>query len=96
MLFLWHFTKSITTSQSPQTGNLLVDQATASDGRVVDRARAWCSMIGVPYYRFNPQMSVDIAMDEKIDEPLVNMMWEVKAYMHANRRKVIEMINHMK
>ncbi|XP_039429871.1 85/88 kDa calcium-independent phospholipase A2 isoform X5 [Culex pipiens pallens] len=77
-------------------GNLLVDQATASDGRVVDRARAWCSMIGVPYYRFNPQMSVDIAMDEKIDEPLVNMMWEVKAYMHANRRKVIEMINQMK
>lgn len=34
------------------TANLLVDQATASDGRVVDRARAWCSMIGVPYYRY--------------------------------------------
>lgn len=33
------------------SGNLLVDQATASDGRVVDRARAWCSMIGVPYFR---------------------------------------------
>ncbi|XP_058459229.1 85/88 kDa calcium-independent phospholipase A2 isoform X2 [Malaya genurostris] len=77
-------------------GNLLVDQATASDGRVVDRARAWCSMIGVPYYRFNPQMSVDIAMDEKIDEPLINMLWEVKAYMYANRKKVIEMINHLK
>ncbi|XP_053684981.1 85/88 kDa calcium-independent phospholipase A2 isoform X2 [Sabethes cyaneus] len=77
-------------------GNLLVDQATASDGRVVDRARAWCSMIGVPYYRFNPQMSVDIAMDEKIDEPLINMLWEVKAYMHANRKKVIEMINLLK
>lgn len=37
-------------------GNLLVDQATLADGRVVDRARAWCSMIGVPYFRFNPQM----------------------------------------
>ncbi|XP_067644660.1 85/88 kDa calcium-independent phospholipase A2 isoform X2 [Eurosta solidaginis] len=32
-------------------GNLLVDQATASNGRVVDRARAWCSNIGVPYFR---------------------------------------------
>lgn len=31
--------------------NLLIDQATASDGRVVDRARAWCSTLGVPYFR---------------------------------------------
>ncbi|XP_066992758.1 85/88 kDa calcium-independent phospholipase A2 [Anabrus simplex] len=65
-------------------GNLLVDQATASDGRVVDRARAWCSMIGVPYFRFTPQLSEDIAMDEKNDEKLVNMMWEAKSYMHSN------------
>ncbi|KAJ6642502.1 85/88 kDa calcium-independent phospholipase A2 [Pseudolycoriella hygida] len=77
-------------------GNLLVDQATASDGRVVDRARAWCSMIGVPYFRFNPQLSADIAMDEKNDLKLINMLWEAKAYMHANRSKVIEMINLLK
>lgn len=75
---------------------LLVDQATASDGRVVDRARAWCSMIGTPYFRFNPQLSVDIAMDEKIDEPLINMLWETKAYMHSNRKQVIELINLLK
>lgn len=77
-------------------GNLLVDQATAADGRVVDRARAWCSMIGVPYFRFNPQMSVDIAMDEKSDQILVNLLWEVKAYMYANRNKIMEMINMLK
>jgi hypothetical protein len=41
-----------------------------ADGRVVDRARAWCSMIGVPYFRFNPQLSVDIPMDEKLDAPV--------------------------
>lgn len=41
-----------------------------TDGRVVDRARAWCSMIGVPYFRFNPQMSVDLPMDEKMDAPV--------------------------
>jgi len=51
-------------------GNLLVDQATMSDGRVVDRARAWCSMVGAPYFRFNPQMSVDLPMDEKMDAPV--------------------------
>ncbi|PSN56990.1 hypothetical protein C0J52_04240 [Blattella germanica] len=77
-------------------GTLLVDQATASDGRVVDRARAWCSMIGVPYFRFTPQMSEDIAMDEKSDEKLVNMLWEAKAHIHANYtmvREVAELLN---
>lgn len=78
------------------TANLLVDQATAADGRVVDRARAWCSMIGVPYFRFNPQLSEDIAMDEKSDKKLINMLWETKAYMYANRNRVIEMINTIK
>lgn len=77
-------------------GNLLVDQATLADGRVIDRARAWCSMIGVPYFRFNPQMSVDLPMDEKMDAPLINLMWETKAYMYQNRNKVIEMINLLK
>ncbi|CAO1329944.1 unnamed protein product [Diamesa hyperborea] len=73
-------------------GNLLVDQATLADGRVVDRAKAWCSMIGVPYYRFNPQLSLDLAMDETTDSILVNMMWETKAYIFLNRNRVLDMI----
>lgn len=72
-------------------GTLLVDQATASDGRVVDRARSWCSMIGVPYYRFNPQLSTEVAMDEKNDEVLVHMIWTAKAFMHANRDQMKEL-----
>ncbi|KAL1451791.1 hypothetical protein WDU94_006137 [Cyamophila willieti] len=65
-------------------GVLLVDQATQADGRVVDRAKAICSMIGVPYFRFSPQLSEDIVMDERSDEKLVNMLWETKAYMLSN------------
>jgi len=61
-----------------------------------NRARAWCSTIGVPYYRFNPQLSEDIAMDEKDDQKLINMLWHTKAYMHTNRNKIIEMINFLK
>lgn len=72
-------------------GTLLVDQATASDGRVVDRARSWCSMIGVPYYRFNPQLSTEVGMDEKDDETLVHMIWSAKAFMHTNRDRVKEL-----
>lgn len=67
---------------------LVVDQATACDGRVVDRARTWCSMIGVPYYRFNPQLSAEVAMDEKSDTVLAEMMWTAKAFMHANRDQI--------
>ncbi|XP_066602685.1 85/88 kDa calcium-independent phospholipase A2-like [Prorops nasuta] len=70
---------------------LLVDQATATNGRVVDRARTWCSMIGVPYYRFNPQLSTDVAMDEKSDEVLADMIWTAKAFMHANRDLIKEL-----
>ncbi|XP_051170962.1 85/88 kDa calcium-independent phospholipase A2 [Leptopilina boulardi] len=72
-------------------GHLLVDQATASDGRVVDRARTWCSMIGVPYYRFNPQLTKEVAMDEKSDVILAEMIWTAKAFMHANRDQIKEL-----
>ncbi|XP_063216662.1 85/88 kDa calcium-independent phospholipase A2 isoform X2 [Bacillus rossius redtenbacheri] len=72
-------------------GALLVDQATASDGPVVDRARAWCSVMGVPYYRLTPQMSVTLAMDERQDSKLVNMLWEARAYMHEQREVMFEL-----
>lgn len=57
----------------------------------MDRARAWCSMIGVPYFRFSPQMSEDINMDEKSDEKLCKMLWETKAYMHSNLTTILEL-----
>ncbi|XP_015588619.1 85/88 kDa calcium-independent phospholipase A2 [Cephus cinctus] len=72
-------------------GQVLVDQATASDGRVVDRARTWCSMIAVPYYRFSPQLSTDVKMDEKNDKIIADMIWTAKAFMHANRDSVKEL-----
>lgn len=72
-------------------GHLLVDQATAADGRVVDRARTWCSMIGIPYYRFNPQLSTEVAMDEKNDDVLAEMIWRAKAFMHENRDQIKEL-----
>jgi calcium-independent phospholipase A2 len=47
-------------------------------------------MTGVPYYRFTPQLSEDISMDEKNDEKLVNMLWEAKAYIHSNYSMIKE------
>lgn len=45
-------------------------------------------MINVPFFRFSPQLSEDVAMDEKSDEKLVNMLWETMAYMESNRKEV--------
>ncbi|XP_060802658.1 85/88 kDa calcium-independent phospholipase A2 [Amyelois transitella] len=74
-------------------GGLLVDQATQSDGRVVERARAWCSSTGVHYFRFSPQISKDVAMDERSDEKLVVMLWEAHSFMWERRDEVKELVS---
>ena len=68
-------------------------QASISEGRVVDRARAWCSMINAPYFRFSPQLSEDVALDCHDHDKLIKMMWETHCYMVANRDRVNELAN---
>ncbi|KOB73677.1 putative phospholipase A2, group VI [Operophtera brumata] len=72
-------------------GNLLVDQATQADGRVTERARAWCASQGVPYYRFSPHLSRDIAMDDRDDARLVTMLWETQAHTRQHRDQLAEL-----
>ncbi|KAK7065856.1 85/88 kDa calcium-independent phospholipase A2, partial [Halocaridina rubra] len=71
--------------------NVMVEQACSSEGRIVDRARAWCSNLHVPFFRFNPQLSQDIALDEHDDECLVRMMWETRAYMKAQAKTLAQL-----
>lgn len=71
--------------------NVLVEQACSSEGRVTDRARSWCSNIHVPFFRFNPQLSQDIALDEHDDECLMRMMWETRAYMKAQAKVLAQL-----
>ncbi|KAL5018205.1 hypothetical protein ScPMuIL_003927 [Solemya velum] len=68
--------------------NLLVDQATLSEGRPVDRARAWCSMINVPFFRFSPRLSEDVPLDCHDNKTLINMMWETECYIVANKNRI--------
>lgn len=72
--------------------NLLVDSACPSQGRVVDRARAWCSALNVPFFRLNPQLSADISLDESSDEKLLRIMWEARAELQRNSK----MVDHLK
>lgn len=71
--------------------NVLVEQACSSEGRVTDRARAWCSSLHVPFFRFNPQLSQDIALDEHDDECLMRMMWETRAYMKSQAKVLAQL-----
>lgn len=57
----------------------------------MERAEAWCSMIGVPYYRFSPQLSEDISLDCKDDKTLVNMLWETQAYIISHHDKLVQL-----
>lgn len=68
--------------------SLLIDQASISEGRPVDRARAWCSMINVPFYRFSPQLSEDISLDCSDNKTLITMLWETQCYVIANKHRI--------
>ncbi|XP_076365699.1 calcium-independent phospholipase A2 VIA isoform X1 [Tachypleus tridentatus] len=72
-------------------GQLIVDQATQSNGRVVQRAQAWCSMIGVPYFRLNPPISEDTLLDEKDNKVLSRLLWETMVYMRSQEEQLQEL-----
>ena len=74
-------------------GRLLVDQASSATNRVVDRARAWCSMCGIAFLRLSPQLPSDIGLDETSDEVLVDMLWRTQAYMHEQREQLAQLAN---
>ena len=63
-------------------------QATQSEGRPVDRARAWCSMVDVPFFRLSPQLSENIPLDCTDDRTLINMLWETQCYIYQHWERI--------
>ena len=66
-------------------------QACATHGPVVERARVWCEMIGVSFYRFSSDMSSEVGLDETDDRLLVKMLWEAKVYVLQNIKSFNEL-----
>lgn len=73
-------------------GQLLIEQASQSDGQVVERARSWCNSTAVPYFRLNPPISEEISLDETNNAKIVNMMWETTAYMYSKRDEIQQLL----
>jgi hypothetical protein len=70
-------------SKAPRLASLiglLVDQATQSEGAVVERGRAWTAATSTPFFRLSPRMSTLVELDEREDSVLVELMWETRAY----------------
>jgi len=61
-------------------GNIVTD----SGNRAVDRGRAWCKSLGVPFFRYSPQLKEPVEMDEKDMSKLINLMWDTMAYCHQH------------
>ena len=60
--------------------NLLVSQATVSNGQETVRADAWCKSLGIPYYRLSVELDKVIDLSESDKKILTDMMYQ--GHMH--------------
>ncbi|KAM7115106.1 85/88 kDa calcium-independent phospholipase A2 isoform 4-T5 [Molossus nigricans] len=86
----WELAKTVFGAK--ELGKMVVDCCTDPDGRAVDRARAWCEMVGIQYFRLNPQLGTDIMLDEVSDTVLVNALWETEVYIYEHREQFHKLI----
>ncbi|XP_027727331.1 85/88 kDa calcium-independent phospholipase A2 isoform X5 [Vombatus ursinus] len=78
-----------------ELGKMVVDCCTDPDGRAVDRARAWCEMVDIHYFRLNPQLGTDIMLDEVSDTVLVNALWETEVYIYEQRDQFQKLVQQL-
>ncbi|XP_004675721.1 PREDICTED: 85/88 kDa calcium-independent phospholipase A2 isoform X3 [Condylura cristata] len=86
----WELAKTVFGAK--ELGKMVVDCCTDPDGRAVDRARAWCEMVDIQYFRLNPQLGADIMLDEVSDLVLVNALWETEVYIYEQREQFQKLI----
>ncbi|XP_072889553.1 85/88 kDa calcium-independent phospholipase A2 isoform X2 [Hemitrygon akajei] len=85
----WELAKTVFGAR--ELGKMVVDCCTDSDGRAVDRAKAWCEMVDIPYFRLNSQLKTDVMLDEIDNTILVNMLWDTQIYIHQERERIQEL-----
>ncbi|CEF62602.1 85/88 kDa calcium-independent phospholipase A2 [Strongyloides ratti] len=76
---------------------IFIRQLTASDGLPVERARAWCHSIGVPYFRFTASHTMRLKLDDSNDVAIVQMMWDTEIYLRTEGKgEIAKLINYLK
>ncbi|CAD6192283.1 unnamed protein product [Caenorhabditis auriculariae] len=71
--------------------NMLVKECTASNGQPVKYAREWCHSLNVPYYRFSPQLTQGIALDDTDLHKILQVLWETEIYVATIHDELYEL-----
>ncbi|KAM3180636.1 hypothetical protein ACTXT7_015904, partial [Hymenolepis weldensis] len=78
-----------------ELSRMLVEMATMSEGRIVERSRAWCSSLGIPFFRFSPLLSDNIALDTKDERAILQMLWETEAYLCNCQDRILRLVDSL-
>ncbi|NXH06431.1 PLPL9 phospholipase, partial [Loxia leucoptera] len=89
----WELAKTVFGAR--ELGKMVVDCCTDADGPAVDRARAWCEMTDVPYFRLSPQLHTEVVLDEVNDAVLVNALWDTQLYIYQQREQFEQLVQHL-
>ncbi|XP_065501348.1 85/88 kDa calcium-independent phospholipase A2 isoform X2 [Caloenas nicobarica] len=89
----WELAKTVFGAR--ELGKMVVDCCTDADGPAVDRARAWCEMTDVPYFRLSPQLHTEVMLDEVNDTVLVNALWDTQLYIYQQREQFQQLVQHL-
>uniref|UniRef100_A0A0N4Z0X8 PNPLA domain-containing protein n=1 Tax=Parastrongyloides trichosuri TaxID=131310 RepID=A0A0N4Z0X8_PARTI len=73
---------------------VFIRQLTASDGLPVERARAWCHSIGVPYFRITANHTDKLKLDDSNDISIIQMMWDTEIYLRTEGKSEINKLIH--
>lgn len=63
--------------------DVIIDQVTLKDESIVDSARSICGGLEIKYVRVNPNLKMDVALNETSDEILIIMLSETRVHIVA-------------
>ncbi|XP_074933215.1 85/88 kDa calcium-independent phospholipase A2 [Phalacrocorax aristotelis] len=89
----WELAKTVFGAR--ELGKMVVDCCTDADGPAVDRARAWCEMTDIPYFRLSPQLHTEVMLDEVNDSMLLNALWDTQLYIYQHREQFEQLVQHL-
>lgn len=74
---------------------IFVDTVCEADRWVTTRARTWCDMANIKYFRLNPQLTNEVGLDETDNDKLFQLMWESRKYINQNKEYIREIVQQV-